>query len=99
MWGYYWAYAVGAVNSFVLNRSFTFQEKGVSRKTLLQLVSFILTASFAMVLYSETARFLEEQLGWFYLYAALGGVAVNFVFQFTTAKLAIFRGPKSAKSS
>lgn len=99
MWGYYWAYAVGAVNSFVLNRSFTFQEKGVSRKTMLQLASFILTASFAMVLYSETSRFIEEQLGWFYLYAALGGIAVNFVFQFTTAKLAIFRGPKSVKSS
>ena len=99
MWGYYWAYAVGAVNSFVLNRSFTFKEKGVSRKTLLQLVGFILTASLAMILYSETARFLEEQLGWFYLYAALGGIAVNFVFQFTTAKLAIFRGSTPVKSS
>ncbi len=99
MWGYYWAYAVGAVNSFVFNRSFTFQEKGVSRKTLLQLVSFILTAFIAMVLFSEIARFLEEQIGWFYVYAALGGTAVNFLFQFTMAKLAIFRRSESAKSS
>jgi glycosyltransferase involved in cell wall biosynthesis len=90
-WGYYFAYGVGIINSFILNRKFTFKESGVSKKTFGQFAAFVGMYLIAMVLYSETARFVEIVLGVFYLYAGLVGTAVEFLFTFSFSKLLIFR--------
>ena len=97
-WGYYFAYAVGICNSFVLNRKFTFEEKGISRKTFGQFAGFVVVYLFAMVIYSETAKFVELTLGFFYLVAALAGTFVEFMFTFTMLKLAIFKDPSENES-
>lgn len=90
-WGYYFAYSLGIINSFILNRKFTFNQKRVTLRTSGQFMGFVGVYFAAMVIYSETARILEANLGIFYLYAALIGTIVDFVFTFTISKLAIFR--------
>lgn len=90
-WGYYFAYAVGIINSFILNRKFTFGEKGVTKRTFGQFAGFVAMYLAAMIIYSETARFLEIALNFFYLFAALASTAVEFIFTFTMSKLVIFR--------
>ncbi|MHA2142877.1 MAG: glycosyltransferase [Candidatus Thorarchaeota archaeon] len=90
-WGYYFAYAIGIINSFILNRKFTFREKGVSKRTFGQFAGFVAMYLAAMIIYSETARFLEVTLGFFYLFAALASTAVEFIFTFTMSKVVIFR--------
>jgi glycosyltransferase involved in cell wall biosynthesis len=90
-WGYYFAYTLGILNSFILNRRFTFNERGVTKRTFGQLVGFIGMYIAAMIIYAESARFLEVGVGLFYLYAALGSTAIEFIFTFTVSKLAIFR--------
>jgi len=90
-WGYYFAYSVGIVNSFILNRRFTFKEKGITKRTFGQFGGFIGVYLIGMIIYSETARIIENAFGFFYLYAALGATFVEFLFTFTMSKLAIFR--------
>lgn len=90
-WGYYVAYALGIVNSFVLNRRFTFRERGITRRTYGQFVGFVVMYLAAMIIYSQIASFLEEGLGLFYLYASLVSTAVQIAFTFSISKLAIFR--------
>jgi putative flippase GtrA len=89
--GYYFAYALGIINSFILNRKFTFKEKGVTKRTYGQFAGFVATYVAAMIIFSETARFLELMFGLFYLLAALASTLVEFLFTFTISKLAIFR--------
>jgi putative flippase GtrA len=90
-WGYAFAYAVGIVNSFVLNRRFTFEERGVSGRTFGQFASFVVLNVIALIAYSEIATFLEQSLGVFYLWSALITTLMIFVFTFLVSKLAIFR--------
>ncbi|MHA1862447.1 MAG: glycosyltransferase [Candidatus Thorarchaeota archaeon] len=96
-WGYYVAYAVGIVNSFILNRKFTFKEKGISRKTYGQFGGFVGVYLIGMIIYSETAKFIEVSFGLFYLYAALAATFIEFIFTFTMSKLAIFKNPSETK--
>lgn len=93
-WGYYFAYTLGIINSFILNRKFTFKETGVTKRTYGQFAGFVVMYVAALVLYSETARFFEVYLGLFYLVAALAATVVEFFFTFLMSKLAIFRKPK-----
>ncbi|MHA2114919.1 MAG: glycosyltransferase [Candidatus Thorarchaeota archaeon] len=93
-WGYYFAYALGIVNSFILNRRFTFKERGITKRTYGQFAGFVAMYIAALILYSETARFLEVFVGLFYLVAAVAATAIEFVFTFTLSKLAIFRKTK-----
>ena len=90
-WGYYIAYMAGIINSFILNRRFTFNEKGVSKRTFGQFAGFIAMYLAAMVIYSESARFLEVALGFYYLFAAIASTAIEFIFTFSISKLVIFR--------
>jgi glycosyltransferase involved in cell wall biosynthesis len=90
-WGYYIAYMAGIINSFILNRKFTFNEKGVTKRTFGQFAGFIAMYLAAMIIYSETAKFLELALGFFYLFAAIASTAVEFIFTFTISKAVIFR--------
>ncbi len=96
-WGYYFAYAVGIINSFILNRKFTFKEKGVSKRTYAQFGGFVGVYLIGMIIYSEAARFIEVSFGIFYLYAALAATFIEFIFTFTMSKLAIFRKKKKEK--
>jgi len=90
-WGYYIAYAIGIINSFILNRKFTFKEKGVTKRTAGQFGGFVGVYLIGMIIYSEVARFIENALGVYYLFAALGATFIEFLFTFTMSKLAIFR--------
>ncbi|MFW9809076.1 MAG: glycosyltransferase [Candidatus Thorarchaeota archaeon] len=96
-WGYYFAYALGIINSFILNRRFTFKERGITKRTYSQFAGFVAMYIAALVIYSETARFLEVFLGLFYLVAAVMATVVEFVFTFTMSKLAIFRKSKQQR--
>jgi len=93
-WGYYFAYAVGIINSFILNRKFTFKEKGVTKRTYVQFGGFVGVYLIGMIIYSEAAKFIEVSFGLFYLYAALAATFIEFIFTFTMSKLAIFRKQK-----
>ncbi|MFW9794051.1 MAG: glycosyltransferase [Candidatus Thorarchaeota archaeon] len=96
-WGYYFAYTLGIINSFILNRRFTFKERGITKRTYGQFAGFVAMYIAALVIYSETARFLEVYVGLFYLVAAVAATAIEFIFTFSVSKLAIFR--KSKKQS
>ncbi|TFG26764.1 glycosyltransferase [Candidatus Thorarchaeota archaeon] len=98
-WGYYFAYSLGIINSFVLNRRFTFKEKSVTKRTYGQFVGFVGVYFISMIIYSETARFLEMVIGLFYLYAATVSLFVEYIFTFSMSKLAIFREIKENESS
>lgn len=93
-WGYYFAYSIGIINSFILNRKFTFKEKGVTKRTFGQFGGFVGVYFIGMIIYSESARFIEVSFGLFYLYAALAATFIEFLFTFTMSKLAIFRKQK-----
>lgn len=91
-WGYAFAYALGIVNSFILNRRFTFEERGVSSRTFGELTGFIVLNVIAMVFYSIIATFLEKSLSFFYLWSGLITTFIIFMFTFVVSKLAIFKG-------
>jgi glycosyltransferase involved in cell wall biosynthesis len=89
-WGYYFAYAVGAVNSYILNSRFTFQKYERGKASAIRFVGFVGTAFVGMILYVLTAQFVEVTLGQHYIFAGLSGTVVNFLFQFLVSKVAIF---------
>lgn len=89
--GYPFAYGVGAINSYIWNKFITFQQKQVTKRTPIQFILFFILALGGMFVYSYTALFFEEIVGFHYAIASIAGTIVNFLIQFLISKFVVFR--------
>jgi putative flippase GtrA len=94
IYGYPVAYLAGAINSFFLNRKFTFREKKFYFYSPIQFIMFLSIGLIGMTVYSLTAFYLESIFQIHYLLAAIGGTLVNFIVQFFFSKYLVFSSKK-----
>jgi putative flippase GtrA len=89
--GYPFAYGVGAINSYIWNKLITFRQKQVSKRTPIQFILFFVLALCGLFIYSYTALFFEEVVGFHYAIASIVGTISNFLIQFLISKFVVFR--------
>ena len=104
LWSYAFAYFLGSVNSFFMNKRFTFNQKEISKKTLFQFILFLLTSLIGMIVYTFVSNYVESILlisyrfGFVtlknYIIAGFIGTIFNFFIQFLILKFTIFKNKK-----
>jgi putative flippase GtrA len=84
------SYSVGALNSFVLNRLWTFRGVAFRRGAALQLPLFMLVSLVGLVVANLTLWLFAQALP--VMVAKVVSVAVTFVWNFFASKVLVFRG-------
>jgi glycosyltransferase involved in cell wall biosynthesis len=92
--GYSFAYLIGGINSYIWNKTFTFNQKKFSKSSTIQFIIFFIFAVLGLLIYSNIATLLEKALNFHYVFASIGGTIFNFLIQFMINKYIIFRKEK-----
>ena len=87
------SYSAGMLNSYCINRSWTFQTK--EKFFGPELVRFIVVNLLVMLLSLVVMRFCNEQLHWYYLFSKLCTVGFTMVLGFLLNRLLVFRSNES----